>query len=77
LIAILTVSYGTLLWLVFQSLFFSYEQKHVGMLSLAEIDLALIHVAPHIAKDKPAIIRAYKAADKGKDGFISKQEFPE
>jgi hypothetical protein len=32
-------------------------------LSLAEIDKAVIEIYPHLAKDKPAIMRAYKAAD--------------
>ncbi|KAJ3223289.1 hypothetical protein HDU81_009294 [Chytriomyces hyalinus] len=59
-----------------------FDSHPNGMLSLAEIDKALIHIAPEIAKDKPAIMRAYKASDKhGRqgakkaDGFISKDEF--
>jgi hypothetical protein len=35
-------------------------------LSLAEIDKAVIELYPHLAKDKPAIMRAYKAADTSK-----------
>ncbi|KAJ3231384.1 hypothetical protein HDU78_007735 [Chytriomyces hyalinus] len=53
-----------------------FDSHPNGMLSLAEIDKALIHVAPELAKDKPAIMRAYKAADsKTADGFIEKSEF--
>ncbi|KAI8608402.1 hypothetical protein BC830DRAFT_1174445 [Chytriomyces sp. MP71] len=53
-----------------------FDSHPNGKLSLAEIDKALIHVAPELAKDKPAIMRAYKAADSKKsDGFIEKDEF--
>jgi len=44
-------------------------------LSLAEIDKAVIEFYPHLAKDKPAIMRAYKAADTSQDGFIDFKEF--
>jgi len=39
------------------------------MVSLAEIDKAVIELYPHLAKDKPAIMRAYKAADASKVCF--------
>ncbi|KAJ3086061.1 hypothetical protein HK102_013556 [Quaeritorhiza haematococci] len=45
------------------------------VLSLAEIDKAIIELLPQFAKDKPAIMRAYKSADKSQDGFISEKEF--
>jgi Ca2+-binding EF-hand superfamily protein len=53
--------------------FFDYNGN--GILSLAEIDKAVIELYPHLAKDKPAIIRAYKAADTSQDGFIDFKEF--
>eukprot|EP01117_Protostelium_nocturnum_P009908 TRINITY_DN352_c0_g1_i1.p1 TRINITY_DN352_c0_g1~~TRINITY_DN352_c0_g1_i1.p1 ORF type:complete len:188 (+),score=63.09 TRINITY_DN352_c0_g1_i1:24-587(+) len=46
-----------------------------GIVSLAEIDKACIELYPELAKDKPALIRAYKAADSSKDGFIERKEF--
>ncbi|KAJ3223427.1 hypothetical protein HK099_001151 [Clydaea vesicula] len=55
--------------------FKQFDYNNNGLLSLAEIDKAVIEILPQFAKDKPAIMRAYKAADKSKDGFIEKDEF--
>ncbi|CAG8514650.1 7965_t:CDS:2 [Paraglomus occultum] len=52
-----------------------FDYNGNGILSLAEIDRAVIELYPHLAKDKPAIMRAYKAADTSKDGFIDLNEF--
>lgn len=46
-----------------------------GMLSLAELDKAVLEMWPTF-NNKPAIMRAYKAADKNRTGFVSKGEFP-
>ena len=54
--------------------FKEFDDHPNGILSLAEIDKALLIVAPDLGKDKPAIMRAYKAADVSQDGFISKKE---
>lgn len=43
-----------------------FDFNNNGILSLAEIDKAVIELLPQYAKDKPAIIRAYKAADASK-----------
>ena len=40
-----------------------------GLLSLAEIDKAVLHLYPSF-NHKPALMRAYKSADKSGDGFI-------
>ncbi|TPX63483.1 hypothetical protein SpCBS45565_g06573 [Spizellomyces sp. 'palustris'] len=53
----------------------TFDYNNNGILSLAEIDRAVIDVFPQYAKDKPAILRAYKAADASKDGFIDRKEF--
>ena len=45
-----------------------------GALSLAEIDKAVIALYPSF-NHKPALMRAYKAADKTGDGFIGRKEF--
>ncbi|KAJ3125286.1 hypothetical protein HK098_000411 [Nowakowskiella sp. JEL0407] len=57
--------------------FDQFDYNGNGLLSLAEIDKAVIILLPQFADDKPAIMRAYKAADKTKDGFIGKAEFEE
>ncbi|KAI9203016.1 uncharacterized protein BJ171DRAFT_600460 [Polychytrium aggregatum] len=49
-----------------------------GILSLAEIDKYFVERYPNsFGQDKPALMRAYKGADKSKDGFIEKDEFHE
>ncbi|KAI9104642.1 hypothetical protein DFS34DRAFT_603928 [Phlyctochytrium arcticum] len=53
----------------------TFDYNGNGILSLAEIDRAVIDVLPQYAKNKPAIMRAYKAADKSRDGFVDKNEF--
>jgi Ca2+-binding EF-hand superfamily protein len=45
-----------------------------GILSLAELDKGVIELWPNL-NHKPAIMRAYKAADRNGDGFIKKNEF--
>ena len=45
-----------------------------GMLSLAELDKGVIELWPDF-NNKPAIMRAYKAADNNNDGFVRKNEF--
>jgi len=45
-----------------------------GALSLAEIDKAVLALYPSF-NHKPALMRAYKAADKTGDGFIGRKEF--
>eukprot|EP00760_Papus_ankaliazontas_P034431 PhM_4_TR7188/c0_g1_i1/m.29959 len=45
-----------------------------GVLSLAELDLAVMTLWPHY-NNKPAIMRAYKAADKNGSGWLGKKEF--
>ncbi|CAG8613632.1 12262_t:CDS:2, partial [Ambispora gerdemannii] len=52
-----------------------FDYNGNGILSLAEIDRAVIELYPHLAEDKPAIMRAYKATDTSKDGFIDFEEF--
>ena len=46
-----------------------------GILSLAEIDKTILEIYPEMAKHKPALMRAYKAADKDGSGFVEKPEF--
>ncbi|PKY55988.1 EF-hand [Rhizophagus irregularis] len=58
-----------------KKIFDIFDYNGNGILSLAEIDKAVIELYPHLAKDKPAIMRAYKAADTSKDGFIDFKEF--
>jgi len=45
-----------------------------GMLSLAELDKGVIELWPNF-NNKPAIMRAYKAADRSGEGFITRKEF--
>ena len=45
-----------------------------GALSLAEIDKAVIELWPQF-NHKPALMRAYRAADVNGDGFIKRREF--
>ena len=45
-----------------------------GLLSLAELDKGVIELFPNF-NNKPAIMRAYKAADKSGDGFVTRNEF--
>jgi len=57
-----------------KELFNRLDPNGNGMLSLAELDKAVIELWPAF-NNKPAIMRAYKAADKNKTGFVSKSEF--
>lgn len=46
-----------------------------GLLSLAEIDKAVIELYPAMSSNKDAIRRAYVVSDLSKDGFITVDEF--
>ncbi|CAF4083012.1 unnamed protein product, partial [Adineta steineri] len=46
-----------------------------GKLSLAEIDRAVIYWHPEFGTNRQAILRAYKAADVDKTGFVELKEF--
>ena len=56
------------------ALFRRIDYNGNGLLSLAEIDKAVVELWPHF-DHKPALMRAYKAADRNGDGFIKKREF--
>ncbi|KAJ3176868.1 hypothetical protein HDU87_004800 [Geranomyces variabilis] len=56
-------------------LFKTFDYNGNGILSLAEIDRAVIECFPQYANEKPVLMRAYKAADASKDGFVDKKEF--
>ncbi|CAH1761790.1 2183_t:CDS:2 [Entrophospora sp. SA101] len=58
-----------------KEIFDRFDYNGNGILSLAEIDKAIAETYPLLAKDKPALMRAYKAADASKDGFIDSNEF--
>jgi Ca2+-binding EF-hand superfamily protein len=45
-----------------------------GTLSLAEIDKCVLELFPHF-NNKPALMRAYKAADVSGDGWVGRREF--
>ena len=51
-----------------------WDNNGNGGLSLAEIDKAIVELYPEF-DHKPALMRAYKAADKSGDGFIERREF--
>jgi Ca2+-binding EF-hand superfamily protein len=55
-------------------LFGRFDFNGNGMLSLAEIDKAVLELWPHF-DHKRALMRAYKAADVNDDGFIRRREF--
>jgi Ca2+-binding EF-hand superfamily protein len=57
-----------------QQLFQRLDFNGNGMLSLAELDKAVVELWPKF-NNKPAILRAYKACDANGSGFISKREF--
>ncbi|CAG8816492.1 22415_t:CDS:2, partial [Cetraspora pellucida] len=63
------------------SAFKQFDYNDNGILSLAEIDNAVICLYPQFADKKPVLMRAYKAADaskqldKNKDKRISFEEF--
>ena len=52
-----------------------FDNNGNGIVSLAEIDRAMIIVFPKYAKKKSVLLRAYKAADVSGDGYIQKKEF--
>eukprot|EP01105_Mastigella_eilhardi_P015933 TRINITY_DN3650_c0_g1_i1.p1 TRINITY_DN3650_c0_g1~~TRINITY_DN3650_c0_g1_i1.p1 ORF type:complete len:395 (-),score=96.31 TRINITY_DN3650_c0_g1_i1:124-1260(-) len=53
----------------------TFDVNRNGFLSLAECDRAIVEILPKYAKNKPAILRAYKAADISQDGYIQYAEF--
>ncbi|TPX60017.1 hypothetical protein PhCBS80983_g02037 [Powellomyces hirtus] len=53
----------------------TFDYNNNGILSLAEIDRAVIECYPAYASNKPVLIRAYKAADSSTDGFVDRKEF--
>ena len=55
-------------------LFNRMDNNGNGGLSLAEIDKGVIELFPSF-DCKPALMRAYKAADRSGDGFIGRREF--
>ena len=55
-------------------LFRSMDYNGNGTLSLAEIDKAVLEMWPHF-NHQPALMRAYKAADVSKDGWVGRKEF--
>eukprot|EP01043_Picozoa_sp_COSAG02_P085212 COSAG02_NODE_22898_length_736_cov_1.354788_1_plen_217_part_01 len=55
-------------------LFKRMDNNGNGVLSLAEIDKAVHEFWPGL-DHKPALLRAYKAADVNRDGFIGRREF--
>ena len=57
------------------SLFERIDPNGNGMLSLAELDKGVLELWPDF-NNKPAIMRAYKAADANGTGWISRKEFP-
>lgn len=57
-----------------KQLFSRIDPNGNGLLSLAELDKGIIELWPHF-NNKPAIMRAYKAADNNGTGFIGKREF--
>ncbi|CAG8473583.1 hypothetical protein C2G38_2110247 [Gigaspora rosea] len=55
--------------------FKQFDGNGNGILSLSEIQAAVIATYPQYKDNKPAILRAYKAADTSKDGFVQLDEF--
>ena len=56
------------------ALFSQYDYNGNGSLSLAEIDKAVEESFPHF-NNKPALMRAYKAADVDGNGWVGRREF--
>ncbi|CAF1270279.1 unnamed protein product [Adineta ricciae] len=46
-----------------------------GILSLAEVDRAIIHWYPEFGTNRQAMLRAFKAADTNNSGFVEMKEF--
>ncbi|CAF1169894.1 unnamed protein product [Adineta steineri] len=46
-----------------------------GILSLAEVDRAIIHWHPELGTNRQAMLRAFKAADTNNSGFVELKEF--
>ncbi|KAH3742992.1 Flagellar calcium-binding protein TB-44A [Pelomyxa schiedti] len=58
-----------------KELWLEADNNHNNMLSLAEIDKVILLEFPQFASNKSALMRAYKAADLNRDGFVQKNEF--
>ncbi|CAG8597894.1 8291_t:CDS:2 [Dentiscutata erythropus] len=58
-----------------EKLFKKFDANGNGILSLSEIQTAVISTYPQYKENKPAIMRAYKAADASKDGYVQLEEF--
>ncbi|CAG8583402.1 28424_t:CDS:2, partial [Dentiscutata erythropus] len=56
-------------------IFNQFDINGNGLLSLSEIQTAVITNLPEYKDNKPAILRAYKAADVSKDGYVQREEF--
>ncbi|CAG8755885.1 17111_t:CDS:2, partial [Cetraspora pellucida] len=56
-------------------LFKSFDTNGNGKLSYNEIESAALRAYPQFKDKKKVIMRAYKAADKSKDGFVEIEEF--
>jgi hypothetical protein len=57
-------------FLHFDKIFDKFDYNGNGILSLAEIDKAVLELYPHFSKNKPVIMRAYKAADISKVRYL-------
>jgi len=55
-------------------IFARFDYNGNGMLSLAEIDKAVMGMWPSF-NNKPALMQAYKSADVSNDGFVDRTEF--
>jgi Ca2+-binding EF-hand superfamily protein len=67
-----TPSSGRSLW---RFHFQRFDVNHNNVLSLAEVDKALGESFPELFKNKAAMMRAFKAADRSGNGWLSKSEF--
>ncbi|CAF4183602.1 unnamed protein product [Adineta steineri] len=57
-----------------KELFHEFDNGN-GILSLAEIDRAVIYWHPELGTNRQAMLRAYKAADIDHNGFVQLREF--
>jgi Ca2+-binding EF-hand superfamily protein len=55
-------------------LFDELDENASGKLSLAELDKGIVTLFPDV-NNKPAIMAAYKAADRSNNGFVERKEF--
>ena len=59
---------------VAMKLFDQLDENASGKLSLAELDKGIVTLFPDM-NNKPAIMAAYKAADRSNNGFVERKEF--